>query len=394
MTTLKKPSNQSSKQLVKPLFLLLTFFLLFFLCLSLRPFASAETYEVIEDGQVYIVETGDIYAQPQDKKSADFWDVKIGNQMQKLNERLNKLANKAMEKDLLTDKQQKHIKNELKRSNRANERLKKDKAFKEIGKNKNKNKKNQSNLLDQEFYALEDTGGNYDTNELEDFSDMIEDMNSLMDDANDGLELLGDMKAKQLEVMHLIATGQDYADPYKQLKKMNDQWYGYVGYGVYKTLKLVSIGAEGIYEVCTCYTRQCAVGWNTSTGGIIASVARSVCDVLAEVALIALDVDNFLVEEAKINCILQIGKEHTILMSDINDINGVVGNISGDVGVLVEDLAAALEEIDNLQAQVEDLNDLLVHRFDSLDAYLINKFQQMETILNTPHGQRPGFSNK
>jgi hypothetical protein len=220
---------------------------------------------------------------------------------------------------------------------------------------------------------------------------MIEDMNSLMDDANDGLELLGDMKAKQLEVMHLIATGQDYAEPYKQLKNMKDQWFGYVGYGVYKTLKLVSIGAEGIYEVATCYTRQTCVGWNTATGGIICSVVRSVCDVLAEVALIALDVDNFLVEEAKINCILEIGKEHTTIIGNIEDINGVVGNISGDVNDLTEDLEAALEEIGNLQAQVEDLNDLLVNRFDSLNQYLHDKFDDVEFLLNTPQGQRPDF---
>ncbi len=394
-----KPTNQqksrNSVTLASPVFNVMAIFIVVLFCSSI--FAEADESAVSASK----------------KKSADDFNDEISLKVQKLNERLKKIADLAMHEnlDLLTEKQRNRIEKDLERSNRANEKLKKSKGFKEIGKkHKFKPDKSQNNQVN--FYMTEaDDDDDYDPNALGDFSAMIDDLNEILVEAEEELQWHADVKGKQLEVMRLMANGLPYAQPYYDLKVSMD-WspLGHTVYGVYEVLKFASITADGLYDIATCPTRQTAFGMNASTAGTVFAIARMVCDLLAEAAYIGLYVNEAFVVDNEQECILQIGREHYQMIADINSINGQVVSIQADansLGSSVDLLLGQMEDmnkdigkietkvtqidinVNTLTRKVVALNTQMNARFDAMTELMNQRFDYIEQLLCTPHGARP-----
>lgn len=390
--------------------------------LSFCSSVSAEIYEVIEDGQVYLVETEEVLVAEKKPKTPDELDVEIGEKMEKLNKRLNDLADIAMDEklDLLTEKQKKHLEKQVERSNRANERLKKSKAFKEMGK-KHKFKKDKSEQSEPDFYpefyaeaVAEDD--DYDANALEDLSAMIDDMNSVMDETEEGLSTLAYIQELKQEVAMLMAAGMDPAEPYNKLQELlNKSTETAIVYGIVKAAKMGAIISRTIYESASCITKQTSFGFNASTVGAGFAALAGALDLLAEGLQIWVDVNEAQLSDAGYKCIIQIGKEHAQMMSDIEDINGVVLSVQSDANALSSDLYVLINDVnevdgkvdrllikantidtkvDALSKDVADMNQQMNERFDAMTALLNQRLEYIEQLLCTPQGKRPDFPNK
>ncbi len=385
--------------------------------LSFCSSVSAEIYEVIEDGQVYLVETWEVAVAAKKPKTPDELDVEIGEKMGKLNKRLNKLTDIAMDEklNLLTEKQQKHLEKQVERSNRANEKLKKSKAFKEMGKkHKFKDKSNQS---EQGFYveavAAED---DYDANTLEDLSAMLDDMNSVMDETEEGLSTLVEVQELKQEVAMLIAAGINPAEPYNKLQQLlNKTTTTDIVYGIVKAAKIGAIISRGIHDFMSCITHQTSFGFNASTASAGFAALAGALDLIAEGLEIWVDYDEAQLSGAGYRCIVQIGKEHAQMMGDINDINGQVVSIQSDANSLGDSVDLLLdqmeitdkkvdklivttdlidEKVDVLTNKVDAMNAQMNERFDAITAMLNLRFAYIEQLLCTPHGQRPDLPKK
>ncbi len=391
--------------------------------LSFCSSVSAETYEVIEDGQVYLVETWEVVAAAKKPKTPDELDVEIGEKMEKLNKRLNKLTEIAMDENLnlLTEKQQKHLEKQVERSNRANERLKNSKAFKEMGK-KHKFKEDKSNQSGQDFYpdyyveAVAADDDDYDANTLEDLSAMLDDMNSVMDETEEGLSTLVEVQELKQEVAMLIAAGMDPAEPYIKLQELlNKSTTTDIVYGVVKAAKMGAVISRGIHDFMSCITHQTSFGFNASSASAGFAALAGALDLLAEGLEIWVDYDEAQLSEAGYKCIVQIGKEHAQMMGDINDINGQVVSIQADanslgdsVDLLIGQMQITDQKVDNLIVttdlidekvdvltnKVDAMNAQMNERFDAITAMLNLRFAYIEQLLCTPHGQRPDLPKK
>jgi hypothetical protein len=389
--------------------------------LSFCSLVLAEIYEVIENGQVYLVETEEVLVAEKKPKTPDELDVEIGEKMEKMNKRLNKLADIAMDEklDLLTEKQRKHLEKEVERSNRANERLKKSKGFKEMGK-KHKFKKDKSGQSEPDFYpdfyveAVDDD--DYDVNALDDLSAMIDDVNILMDETEKELLLLTEVEELKQEVVMLMAAGMNPAEPYTKLQNlMNNSPFTAGFYIGAKAAKITAVISQSVYDYATCTTRQTIGGFNSSSVGVAFAAITGGLEIISEGLQIKVDYDEAQLSDAGYFCIIEIGKEHAQIMSDIEDINGLVLSVQSDANALSSDLYVLTNDVnevdgkvdqllikadtidtkvDALTGQVADMNQQMNERFDAMTALLNQRFKYIEQLLCTPQGKRPDFPNK
>ncbi|MHC5182480.1 MAG: hypothetical protein ACYSOW_11545, partial [Planctomycetota bacterium] len=320
--------------------------------------ASAETYEVVEDGQVYLVEVVEevVVAAP-NKKSADELSDNIADKLEEMNQRLGKLAEKASNDKikLLNNKQEKHLKRQVDRSKNANKKMKEDRAFKEAGKkDKFREKKNNSpeallpvDSLDEELY---------DTDELEDLTAMIEDMNSLMDDTEAELDRRIQIVELKQQAAVMIDNGLDPDEVYTKLENLLKKspvtdWH----YGGYKAAKIAAVAFRTAYESGSCVTKQTSFGWNMSSAWAVCAAIAGGLDIVAEVLEIKLYTDEGNLSEASYNCIVQIGDEHASMMYDIKGINGQVVQIQADANSMGDSLDLVLTQLDETDGKVDEL---------------------------------------
>lgn len=336
--------------------------------------------------------------------------------MEELNGRLKKIADLAMDENLnlLTEKQRARIAKDLKRSNKANKKLKKDKGYKEVGKkHKFKPDKSQNNQVD--LYVTEAADDNdendYDPNALGDFSAMIDDLNEILDEAEEELQYHADVRAKQQEVMQLMENGLPYAQAYYDLKVSMD-WspLGHAVYGIYEVLQLASIACDGVYDFATCTTRQTVFGMNASTAGTVFAIANTICELLAEGAKIGIYANETIVEDKEQECMLQIGREHYQMIAAIDSINGQVISIQADanslgngVDLLIDQMVTVNADIGEIKTKVTQIDENVItltgdvqalkthmdDRFDALTELMNQRFDYVEILLRTPHGARP-----
>jgi hypothetical protein len=384
------------------------------------PLASAETYEVIEDGQVYLVETEEVVVAAPKSKTPDELDVEIGDKIQKLNKRLNDVTEIAMDEKLklFTDKQKKHIERELARANNANDRLKKSKGFKEIGK-KHKFKEDKSNPSAQELYSAEaaaEDDDDYEVDALEDLSLMIDDMNSLLDQTEGELIRLTEIEELKEQAAVMLAAGEDPHEVYTKLENLMKKSPVTTGFYVAtEVAKFAAIVSATAFDISTCITRQSTAGWNVSVAGIVFAAADGIFQGIAEGLQIKVDYDEAQLSDAGYNCLIQIGTEHAQMMGDIEGINGQVVSIQADantlgdsVDLLLIQLATTDEKvdgliittdriegkIDTLTGKVDTMHAQMNERFDAMTALLNQRFEYVEQLLCTPQGSRPNFPTK
>jgi len=379
----------------------------------LTPLCSAEIYEIVEDGQVYLVEVIDEYVAAPKPKTPDELDTEIAEKMQHLNQRLNEVTDTAMNEKLklFTDKQKEHLEREIGRANKANERLKKSKAFKEMGK-KHKFKEDKSNPAPVEAYydaAPASDDDDYDPNSLEDLSGMIDDMELLLDQTEDELFNIIEVETLKEQIAMMEATGLDPAEPYKELQRLMGKSPVTTGFYVaVKVANYAGIAAATLYDVTDSATNQDTAGFNASAAGVIFAVANGIAQGIAEGLQIKIDYDEAQLSDAANNCLIQIGTEHAQMIDDLSGINQQVVTIQADANSLgdsVDILVGQMEtmdmkldgietKVDQLTAKVDAMNEQMNQRFDALNEMLNQRLDYVEQLLCTPQGARPNYPNK
>jgi hypothetical protein len=373
---------------------------------------------VVEDGQVYLVEVVEevVVAAP-NKKSADELSDEIVDKLEKMNQRLKILSDKASDSklELLNNKQKEHLKKQVGRSERANKKLKESKAFKETGKREKHKEKKPSpdaniDLMAPQFADNSDDDL-YDTEELADFSSMIDDMNSIMDDTEQELDrrlLIADL---QQQAAIMLSNGQNPDNVYIKLENLLKQSPVTEGHYVgYKIVKLSAVLAQGAFDISTCVTRQTSAGWNVSWAGIIFASINGGLEIIAESLDWKITYDEGQLAEQSYQCITKMGYEHAQMGGDLKSINGQVVQIQADANSMGDSLDLVLtqldetdgkvdelvtttdrieDKVDTLTAKVDAMNAQMNKRFDAMEAMLIKRLDNVDQLLSTPHGIRP-----
>lgn len=392
--------------------------------LSFCSSSSAEIYEVFENGQVYLV---DVQEPPlgtaSSGKSSNQLSDDIADKLEHMNNRLIKLAELAGDKKLklLNKNQENRLKNQIVRSNNANKKLKNSKAFREVGKkHKFKDNPSQASLYQADPYYAgagpPDDENDYETDGMYDLLDMIEDVNSLMEDTEVELERLNEIEELKQQAAMIIANGEDPHEVYTRLQELMNNSPVTTGFYIgFKVAKIAAVASKTADDILDRLFNQDVAGFNSSAGGVILAAITGALEIIAEALEIKLDYDNSEISDASYNCIIQIGKEHAEMASDLAGMNVQMVTLQTDanslgsgidvlvaqvnvtdakVDYLVETTDTINAKIDALSQQVADMNQLMKDRFDAMTALSNQRFGYIEKLLCTPHGLRPSFPKK
>jgi outer membrane murein-binding lipoprotein Lpp len=196
-----------------------------------------------------------------------------------------------------------------------------------------------------------------------------------------------------------------------------DGWYITV-----KVCKIASLTTAMLADVADCFTKQTVAGFSLSMLNSPLMAAAGALEIISESFQIVVETKEGELSEASYKCIVQIGIEHTEMATDLTNISGNliqiqadVNSVGGGVDVLALQLEATdakvdylvtktdtidlkvdtlTQKVDALSLQVAEMNRQMNEQFETMTALLNQRFNSVETLLNTPHGLRPNFPKK
>lgn len=297
------------------------------------------------------------------KKDPNELAERINGKVDKLHGRLEELLDSAIASDDVFDPNRiESFKKEKRRAKKAKDRFHKEGGFKQVGrKNEFKNKKKWE----------KDT---YDPVAFEDFEATLDNLDEVVTDAD--AELANAKHAKQ---MYMVVMASGEPDRCQDLVDFT------VGYKIASSVvRGATIVAETTYNVTDAWANQDSFGWNASSISSVVAVIAGGLDLVATGLEIA---DEWQSSDIEAACLNQID-------GGIAEIEEITAGSAEDVNDLVEAVKILNAAVILLNTNISNMNDLLVRRFDEQDKMLEEKFQALEVLLCTPHGQRPEFPKK
>ncbi|MHC4418062.1 MAG: hypothetical protein ACYSU6_05690 [Planctomycetota bacterium] len=289
---------------------------------------------------------------------------KINEKFDKIHGNLGKLLDTAVASDQIFDANQvKYFKNQKNRSKKEKDRFHKQGGFKQVGKKKNfKNDKDE-----------------YDPNAFEDFEGALDDLNDILVDANSELS-----KANRAKAMYMaLAKGRTGPDKCQEFSAVS------IGLGVGAAVaRGLTILASTAYDATDAFAQQSVWGMNASSFSAVFAIAAGVLDGIATGLEIA---DDWVAMDLQSACLDQIDDTVFDINDTVTDIEDLTAGTSDDVNELSKAVGRLNEALGILTQRIEDINDLVIFRFDEQNRLLNDRFNTTETLLRTPHGRRKGI---
>ena len=338
--------------------------------LSFCPLASAETYEVIEDGQVYFIEVVEevVAASKKDKDPND-----ISGQYDKIHENLSKLLDTASKsKNIFSNKQIDKFnkyKNENSRSKKAKDRFHKNGGFEKVGRENDFNKGNKDNpdKIDKDAY-----------NELD---ESLEDLNLILIDAEQDVRDANEIKGQYmaLRILDVPDKCKDLVDASTALRISAAALKGYAIY------------CQAVLDGCSAISGQDIAGFNFQAACAIPAVVVGAVELAATGCDTA---DQWISSDLEAACMDQIDNRSVSTYDEVL----LIGKVTKGTAADVNDLAIAVEELNealkDLNDRMDDLEKRIDDKFAVLNAKLDVKFDYIQRLLKMPQGKREDFPLK
>ncbi|MEN8128135.1 MAG: hypothetical protein ABFR90_10075 [Planctomycetota bacterium] len=230
------------------------------------------------------------------------------------------------------------LRKEKGRSQRAKDRMNTEQGMKMVGRNNNFDKKDKDK-------------DKYDDEAFDDFEESLDDLNAILVRADS--ELKKGNKAKALSV-------QVNADSNSVNNKCQELVDASITLGVASSVvRGLAIAAGTAYDTADSVSEQTALGFNASTAATVFAVAAGVLDMTATGLEIA---DEWTAEDLKAECLSQINTVSQGTADGVDEVN---------------------LKVTQLRQELEVFKTLMNERLNTI-----------ETLLNTPPGQRPTFPEK
>jgi ABC-type transporter Mla subunit MlaD len=127
---------------------------------------------------------------------------------------------------------------------------------------------------------------------------------------------------------------------------------------------------------------------NASSFSAVFAIAAGVLDGIATGLEIA---DDWVAMDLQSACLDQIDDTVFDINDTVTDIEDLTAGTSDDVNELSKAVGRLNEALGILTQRIEDINDLVIFRFDEQNRLLNDRFNTTETLLRTPHGRRKGI---
>ena len=124
---------------------------------------------------------------------------------------------------------------------------------------------------------------------------------------------------------------------------------------------------------------------------VIAAVFAIIAGVLDGIATGLEIADDWVAADLQSACLDQISGTVADINDTVADIEDVTAGTSEDVNDLAKAVVLLNSALTDLTRMIGDVNDLVNLRFSEQNRLLNERFDAVETLLNTPQGRRPDF---
>lgn len=224
---------------------------------------------------------------------------------------------------------------------------------------------------------------------LSDWEETYDDVTKKMKLANETMENEGTtIRAMTTSLL----TGFEPSDACKT----SIDWLEYADILTMTILKQVAVGSRGIADIAERGCDQTGAGFNCASCCIIAETVASVAALTVETLDGIFSLVRWGVESASQSCLSSLSADLQGAKASLNIIEGSgaangeqLGEVSSTISFLQEDVNEVKTSIDQLNQDVAGIMQQIIDLAAAMNA----GFSNVNTILNTPQGQREDFPN-